>query len=46
MENGLSSTGDSKLDQAINQWLQFDKVRCQGGKIIASLLTTTTQNVS
>lgn len=25
MENGLSSTGDSKLDQAINQWLQFDK---------------------
>uniref|UniRef100_A0AAZ3P8F9 Phosphoglucomutase 2 n=1 Tax=Oncorhynchus tshawytscha TaxID=74940 RepID=A0AAZ3P8F9_ONCTS len=25
MENVLSSTGDSKLDQAINQWLQFDK---------------------
>ncbi|KAK6324413.1 hypothetical protein J4Q44_G00037550 [Coregonus suidteri] len=25
MENGLSSTGDIKLDQAINQWLQFDK---------------------
>ncbi|KAM9398392.1 phosphopentomutase isoform 3-T5 [Salvelinus alpinus] len=25
MENVLSSTGDSKLDQAINQWLKFDK---------------------
>ncbi|XP_030643843.1 phosphopentomutase [Chanos chanos] len=25
MENGLSSTGDISLDQAIQQWLQFDK---------------------
>ncbi|KAL1023998.1 hypothetical protein UPYG_G00050070 [Umbra pygmaea] len=25
MEKGLSSTGDIKLDQAINQWLEFDK---------------------
>ncbi|XP_064860560.1 phosphopentomutase-like [Oncorhynchus nerka] len=25
MENVLSSTGDGKLDQAINQWLQFDE---------------------
>lgn len=27
MENGLESTGDSRLDQAVTQWLQYDKVR-------------------
>lgn len=27
MENDLDSTGDSRLDQAITQWLQYDKVR-------------------
>ncbi|XP_019732228.1 phosphopentomutase [Hippocampus comes] len=25
MENGISKTGDAKLDQAVNQWLQYDK---------------------
>lgn len=25
MEKGLSQTGDSKLDQAVKQWLQYDK---------------------
>lgn len=25
MENGLESTGDSRLDQAVTQWLQYDK---------------------
>ncbi|XP_032399303.1 phosphopentomutase [Etheostoma spectabile] len=25
MENGLSTTGNSKLDQAVKQWLQYDK---------------------
>ncbi|XP_059194138.1 phosphoglucomutase-2 [Centropristis striata] len=25
MENGLSNTGDTKLDQAVKQWLQYDK---------------------
>uniref|UniRef100_UPI0037E908F2 phosphopentomutase n=1 Tax=Semicossyphus pulcher TaxID=241346 RepID=UPI0037E908F2 len=25
MENGSSKTGDSKLDQAVKQWLQYDK---------------------
>uniref|UniRef100_A0A3Q3IXP9 Phosphoglucomutase 2 n=1 Tax=Monopterus albus TaxID=43700 RepID=A0A3Q3IXP9_MONAL len=25
MENGLSTTGDTKLDQAVRQWLQYDK---------------------
>ncbi|KAM6942415.1 phosphopentomutase [Lycodopsis pacificus] len=25
MENGLSSTGDTMLDQAVSQWLQYDK---------------------
>uniref|UniRef100_A0A3Q0RU09 Uncharacterized protein n=1 Tax=Amphilophus citrinellus TaxID=61819 RepID=A0A3Q0RU09_AMPCI len=24
MENGMSSTGDAQLDQAIQQWLQYD----------------------
>lgn len=27
MEKGQESTGDSSLDQAIQQWLQYDKVR-------------------
>lgn len=26
MEHGISKTGDAKLDQAVNQWLQYDKV--------------------
>lgn len=26
MENVLSPTGDTKLDEAVRQWLQYDKV--------------------
>lgn len=26
MENGLESTGDSRLDLAVTQWLKYDKV--------------------
>lgn len=29
MENGSSTTGDTKLDQAVRQWLQYDKVNWQ-----------------
>lgn len=27
MEKGQGSTGDSRLDQAVTQWLQYDKVK-------------------
>lgn len=29
MENNLSTTGDAKLDQAVKQWLLYDKVSWQ-----------------
>ncbi|XP_028974313.2 phosphoglucomutase-2 [Esox lucius] len=38
MENGLSSTGDVQLDNAVNQWLRFDK-NLLTAELVRSLVT-------